>query len=303
MYFWRTSSFAAISCFIIKKTYFDGCDYKKSFQISPNSSSFKKKCFAKSLDIDTNPLHEKKINLKQCLYISDDDSFKCNNDEWLRSIGKSFQWNYNWFDQTKKSEGNKFLIFVSAAEANLGNSKKLSKLGKRQTRCAAKRINEILTSEMNCNDCRAFMLYSDSPLTEEMVKEQPAYFNNAYKSQNLSEANPGAYLPFKRGENFIKQNFMDKRYLEESFREHFFTPACSDTKEIKVFLTHPNIIRYLLMKVLQFPMNAWKRFQVSPGSITIVNVYYTGAVSVSQIGAHFFQNTYDNKYLGNVYEN
>ena len=61
MNFCRTSSFAAISYFVIKKTYFDGGDYKNIFQISPNIFNLKKKCLAKSLDIDTNSLHEKSL--------------------------------------------------------------------------------------------------------------------------------------------------------------------------------------------------------------------------------------------------
>jgi len=239
--------------------------------------------------------------------MSDDDSFsKHNYDQWLNSVGKDFKWNNNWFDQTQESKGNKFLVFISAAESKSSNSKELSQLGKRQTRCAAKRLSEILNSEVEGSSKNVSLLYSKSELTEEMVKEQPSLSGNAFKTDYLDETNPGAYLPFRYGEyySFSKnQNSMDKKYLENSFRQYFFTPNELDTKQVKVFLTHPNIIRYLLMKVLQFPINAWKRFQVSPGSITIINIYYTGAISVSQIGAHFFQNTRDNQYLGNIYEN
>ena len=45
-----------------------------------------------------------------------------------------------------------------------------------------------------------------------------------------------------------------------------------------------NVIRYFTMRALQLPPEAWLRLAVSNASITVLTVYPSGRVSLSQLG-------------------
>ena len=56
-----------------------------------------------------------------------------------------------------------------------------------------------------------------------------------------------------------------------------------------VFVCHGNVIRYFVMRALQLPTEAWLRTAVYNASITIVEIYPSGKVSLRNFGdvGHF----------------
>merc|ERR1719495_543549 len=256
------------------------------------------RCLAES-NISRNALHEKSLSLKKVANtIADDGGFDENGfDKWLINEGAKFDYNYDWRPASNCST-KKLLVFIAAPHAN--NCGKLSTLGLTQNECAADQMYKIL-SKRHPDYSRAFLYRSETPLTTEMVLKRPDVYKNCGATDTVREANPGRFDPKRYSDYNTNQCGinLDRHHLEDSFRKM----VAGSTTAIQVYLTHPNLIRYMVLKGLQFPMNGWKRFQVSPGSITIVQVLREGDVVVEQIGAHFFHKTKDNQWLKNQYEN
>jgi len=295
----------ATSCYLSKKNFTKDLELNNNLSLS-NLCSTKNfdiclgmhRCLAES-NISRNALHEKSLSLKKVANtIADDGGFDENGfDKWLINEGEKFDFNYEWRPPASRNT-NKFFIFVAAPHAN--NCGKLSTLGLTQNECAADRMHDILsTCYYSFN--HVFLQRSETPITADMVLKRPDVYNNCSTSEFVKEANPGRFDPKKCSDYNTNQCGinLDRRHLEDSFRRMF----ANSTSAIQVYLTHPNLIRYMVLKSLQFPMNGWKRFQVPPGSITIVQVHKDGDVVVEQIGAHFFHKTKDNQWLKNQYEN
>ena len=52
-----------------------------------------------------------------------------------------------------------------------------------------------------------------------------------------------------------------------------------------IVVSHANAIRYLLCRALTVPSATWQGFDVAHGSVTVLNVYANGGVTVQQLGA------------------
>jgi len=294
----------AASCYLKGKNSTNELELNKSLSFS-NMCSTKNfdmslgmhRCFAES-NISRNALHEKNLNLQNVGYsIADDDGFDENGfDKWLVHEGAKFDFNYDW-RPASSSNTKKLLVFVAAPHAN--NCGKLSALGLAQNECAGDRMYEILQTR-HPQFKRAFLYKSESPLTAEMILKKCDVFRKCGTTDIVNDANPGKFDPKKCSDfNTDQCGFStDRQHLEDSFRRMI----AGSTSAIQVYLTHPNLVRYMLMKSLQFPMNGWKRFQVPPGSITLVEVLRQGSVVVTQVGAHFFHKTKNNEWLRNQYE-
>jgi len=294
----------AASCYLKGKNSTNELELTKSLSFS-NLCSTKNfdmslgmhRCFAES-NISRNALHEKNLNLQNVGYsIADDDGFDENGfDKWLVHEGAKFDFNYDW-RPASSSNTKKLLVFVAAPHAN--NCGKLSALGLAQNECAADRMYELVAAYHSLYN-RCLLYKSESPLITDMVSKRSDVYKNCGTTEVANDANPGKFDPKKCSDFNTNQCVLstDRQRLEDSFRRI----VASSTSAIQVYLTHPNLIRYMLMKGLQFPMNGWKRFQVSPGSITIVEVHRDGDLVVQQIGAHFFHKTKNNEWLRNQYE-
>jgi len=294
----------AASCYLKGKNFTYDLELNKSLSFS-NLCSAKNfdmslgmhRCFAES-NISRNALHEKSLTLQDVgNTIADDDGFDENGfDKWLVHEGCKFDYNYDW-RPAASAKTKKLLVFIAAPHAS--NCGKLSELGLTQNACVADRMYALVADSHSLYN-RCLLYKSESPLTADMALKRSDVFKNCGTTGIANEANPGKFDPKKCSDNNTNQcGFStDRQRLEDSFRRM----VASSTSAIQVYLTHPNLIRYMLMKGLQFPMNGWKRFQVSPGSITVVEVIRPGDVVVRQIGAHFFHKTKCNGWLRNQYE-
>jgi len=305
--FSRAIGAIAASCYFNKKYIVNDFEFNKSLSFSNlcstdifHASLGMHRCFAEN-NTSRNALHEKSINLKSvsCNFFADDQGFDDKGfDKWLTHEGSKFDFKYDWRPASSYNV-KKMLIFVAAPHAN--NYGTLSALGTIQNDCLAERVYSIVKDYYSVYNS-ASLIVSKSEITSDMVAKRGDVFKNLLVSPTIDEANPGKFEP-RRPSDIGNDNQcvggQDRQFLEDSFRKW----VASGNNGIKLFLTHPNLIRYMVLKTLQFPMNGWKRFQVSPGSITIVGIMRSGDVVVEQIGAHFFHKNQNNEYIRNVYEN
>jgi len=298
-------SLGIAACYLNKK------NFTNDLKLNNNSLSFSNLCSIKNFNINLgmrsfaesnisrNALHEKSLPLKNVATgITDDQGFDDNGiDTYLAHEGSKFEFNYDWRPPAS-SQTKKLLIFVAAPHTN--NCGGLSPLGITQNECAAERMYKIL-SPRHPEYKRAYLLRSETQVTAEMVMKKLDVYARCGPKQHAREADPGRFDPKKCSDYNTDQCTInvDRDYLEDSFR----IMVAGSLSACQVYLTHPNLIRYMVLKSMQFPMNAWKRFQVPPGSITLVKVLRSGDVVVEQIGAHFFHKTNDNEWLKNHYEN
>lgn len=90
---------------------------------------------------------------------------------------------------------------------------------------------------------------------------------------------------------FPQAYFQEGGRIEAGFRKyvHRADPpkpdeAFPERETIDVLVCHGNVIRYFLCRALQFPPDAWLRFGIRNGSISVLTMRPSGRVSVSVVG-------------------
>ena len=79
--------------------------------------------------------------------------------------------------------------------------------------------------------------------------------------------------------------FLDEAKCALAFSEYISKPSiCSEKNNFYLIICHANVIRYMITKVLQQPLDGYKRFTVSPGSFSCFVCYGTGDVAVGVVG-------------------
>lgn len=77
----------------------------------------------------------------------------------------------------------------------------------------------------------------------------------------------------------------DMRIAEAVFERYFHRPVESGTS-VEVIVGHGNMIRYLTMRALQLPPEAWLRTSLPHCSVTTINIRGTGHVSLVGMGSY-----------------
>lgn len=78
--------------------------------------------------------------------------------------------------------------------------------------------------------------------------------------------------------------------MEAAFLNYFHRASANQQENYStVFVCHGNVIRYLVMRALQLSPDAWLRTAVYNASITILEIYPSGRVSLRNFGdvGHF----------------
>lgn len=76
----------------------------------------------------------------------------------------------------------------------------------------------------------------------------------------------------------------DMKAVEDVFERYFYRPTSEDSS-VEVIVGHANVIRYLTMRALQLPPEAWLRVSLPHCSITSIVINGKGRVSVSSVGS------------------
>ena len=79
--------------------------------------------------------------------------------------------------------------------------------------------------------------------------------------------------------------FIEGSRIEAAFRKYIHRADVDQEHDsVDVLVCHGNVIRYFVCRGLQFPAEAWLRFAVHNGSITVMKVNKKGDVIVTALG-------------------
>ncbi|KPI87276.1 putative phosphoglycerate mutase family member 5 [Leptomonas seymouri] len=77
----------------------------------------------------------------------------------------------------------------------------------------------------------------------------------------------------------------DMRIAEDVFERYFHRPT-SDESSVEIIVGHANVIRYLTMRALQLPPEAWLRTSLPHCSVTTITIRGNGHVSLVGMGSY-----------------
>lgn len=81
------------------------------------------------------------------------------------------------------------------------------------------------------------------------------------------------------------QFFEDGSRIEAAFRKYFHRAEPEQLEDsYEIVVCHANVIRYFICRSLQFPPEAWLRFSLQHGSLTLLTICPDGRVFCSAIG-------------------
>ena len=84
---------------------------------------------------------------------------------------------------------------------------------------------------------------------------------------------------------FFQDFFIEGSRIEAAFRKYIHRADPDQTQDsVDILVCHGNVIRYFVCRALQFPPEAWLRFAVHNGSITVMSVNKKGDVIVTALG-------------------
>lgn len=159
---------------------------------------------------------------------------------------------------------------MDKASENYGS---LTKLGQFQAICAAKRLAEYPVTAIHSS--------SLNRAKETALSVLEKFTGIILKSHHLLKEG----LPFVPNE-IIKERGLDKyaikhdrERMEKAYKE-FFTPHKREGDKHEVFVCHGNIIRFFICKSLQVSIEAWTKFEIFEGSITVIKVKPNGSCLV-----------------------
>jgi len=79
--------------------------------------------------------------------------------------------------------------------------------------------------------------------------------------------------------------FQNGARIEAAFRNIMFRPLEEEhAGKAEIYVCHANVIRYFLMRSLQFPEEMWTRFALANGSITELLIFPNGEIIVVAVG-------------------
>jgi len=91
--------------------------------------------------------------------------------------------------------------------------------------------------------------------------------------------------PFPEWDPTPSDFFIEGSRIEAAFRKYIHRANVEQENDsVDVLVCHGNVIRYFVCRGLQFPAEAWLRFAVHNGSITVMTINKKGDVIVTALG-------------------
>mmetsp|Transcript_2937 Transcript_2937/g.11212 ORF Transcript_2937/g.11212 Transcript_2937/m.11212 type:complete len:322 (-) Transcript_2937:1736-2701(-) len=221
----------------------------------------------------------------------------------------SGEWDKNWIDASKY-KGTRYIILVRHGQymnesAKDEKIKCLTHTGEKQAFYTGEYLGRLVGVEADeSKDDDAFVVPISSPknlkiISSDMLRARQtagivtkALSHGAF-GQLSFDIDPDLHEGFpcvpsppnKRWLDNIteEERKKDPVRIERAFKR-YFTPKVTEGNEVIVLVNHGNVIRSLVCKALQVPEEAWLRFSVANGSVTILQIRPNGFVSVKCIG-------------------
>lgn len=215
------------------------------------------------------------------------------------------KWDDNWdlrdpefLGLTEYPKATRFLILIRHGQYHLEHDddadRKLTELGREQLQLTGHRLKE-LSCQLNTKYDKIFVsnmtrALESADIIASLLPDVPRELPG---DALLREGAP--YPPEPPNWDVVKSRertakrlqgyFIDGPRIESAFRK-YFRRAAYDQKEdsTEIIVCHANVIRYFVMRALQFPPEAWLRISLKNGSITFVAISPHGNVSLRSLG-------------------
>jgi len=245
---------------------------------------------------------------------------------WTTNHEPSVQWNHNWDrrapsslikparsssalvnsekqvkdDKTKddfevgkhssKATRHIFLIRHGQYEikANEAELRVLTKLGREQAALTGLRLNE-LASKINFTKMHKSTMIR-AVQTADIIKSQLTKEIPVSIDPLLCEGAPiPPEPPVGHWKPELYQFYEDGSRIEAAYRKYFYRAPPEQLEDsYEIIVCHANVIRYFFCRALQFPPEAWLRFDLAHGSITHIHVRPDGRVGCRALGESGF---------------
>lgn len=211
----------------------------------------------------------------------------------LHSVA-DYPWNYNWdrkqnFCVDKQSKGTRNLLFIRHGEYQKETKlQSLSQLGQTQAVQLGTFLNkfkdEFRLEEMDMKvyhstmrraheTCRIALNQCDFPCNYDVI-EEPRIEEGC---PMLPDPNYPNYNPPVSIIKVVRNN------LNSFFKERIHRSS-TDKDSFELYFCHSNVIKFLTLKLLQLPLNAWSRFNIKHCSISWFRITPDGRVSCLTFG-------------------
>ncbi|GIX72776.1 hypothetical protein CDAR_72241 [Caerostris darwini] len=227
---------------------------------------------------------------------------------WTTNFQPSVKWDHNWDNRdyssvvkptTDENDQNKinekkskeiptarrhiFLIRHGQYDiaARNDSDRRLTAIGKKQADLVGQRLKDL---KFNYSK----IIRSTMTRAKETSDHIHNYFPNlpVDNCDLLREGFPIQPEPPSKGWSFPDEQYIkDGSRIEAAFRKYFHRADVNQTSDsYEIIVCHANVIRYFICRLLQFPPEAWLRFQLHHCSMTWVVIVPSGRVGVYAIG-------------------
>lgn len=191
---------------------------------------------------------------------------------------------------TSKATRHLFLIRHGQYEikANEAEKRILTCLGREQAKITGDRLNE-LTSKINFSKMiKSTMIRAVQ--TGDIIKEQLTKDIPVTTDPLLCEGAPiPPEPPVGHWKPELYQFYEDGSRIEAAYRKYFYRAPPEQLEDsYEIIVCHGNVIRYFFCRALQFPAEAWLRFDLAHGSITHIHIRPDGRVGCRALGESGF---------------
>ena len=175
-------------------------------------------------------------------------------------------------------------------ELALDSQRVLTPLGREQAALTGKRIEELVGAGIIPPiDSIVYSTMTRATETFRCILEQlstPPPLHRILASDMLREGAVTRPIPsFKEWKPTDEEFDKDGKRVEAAFCNYIHRPSEKQAKSsTSVLVCHGNVIRYILLRVLQYNPSGWCRLAVYNASITRIDVYQDGHISVYGVG-------------------
>ncbi|BFG05639.1 serine/threonine-protein phosphatase Pgam5 mitochondrial [Drosophila madeirensis] len=208
---------------------------------------------------------------------------------------KSQAWNNDWdqgnpmaaqVSEGQKSKASRHIIMVRHGhyKKSKTSGEQLTDLGRQQAKWTGKRLREW---NISWDQVVVSTMTRAQQTSEIILKELNFDSRSVIHTDELREGAP--YLadpPSKARRQKLEESIRrDGPRIEAAFRRYFYrAPPDQERESFLLIVCHSNVIRYVILRALQLPPEAWTRLSLNHGSITWLTVHPTGYVSLRFMG-------------------
>jgi len=212
------------------------------------------------------------------------------------------QWNWNWdgkYDFNNNGAGTKHYLLVADADnseaASASNClspagvKRAEQCGDYVARIVGKeklKISKILHAE------DAFSSGTKDSVLSKLKGLQcggvASAFLNKCVPYEFSPNNKDVFHVLENNEEYLRNGMKLVSFARSEF--HRSEALCDGADELRILFAHKNVIAFLFCMLMQLPLEAWKRFDMKPCSVTWLKINKDGHVHCKCYGdTHYLE--------------